>query len=134
MFTMGTMAHPFLSIFMTCKREKEQEKYDKVEYLPGDVRGFNYKHRGMSMMKSITFIVVCCFVLILRNDEWNELIGHPNDREKNWPNSRTNSLQQWENDADCVAINFFKKKISKPTLCCYFIRVWVLRVFISLFY
>jgi hypothetical protein len=58
-------------------------------------------------MKSIAFIVVCCFVLILRNGEWNELIRHPKDREKNRLNSRTNSLQQRKNNADCVAINLF---------------------------
>ena len=50
MFTRETMAHPFLSIFMACVREKEQEKYGngKVKYLPSDV----------PMMKSIAFIVV----------------------------------------------------------------------------
>jgi hypothetical protein len=72
MFTREIIVHPFLSIFMACEREKEREKYGKVEYLPSDVRGFNYKHRGMPMMKSITFIVVCYFVLILRNCEWND--------------------------------------------------------------
>jgi hypothetical protein len=30
--------------------------------------------------------------------EWNELTGHPKDRGKDRPNSRTNSLQQGEND------------------------------------
>jgi hypothetical protein len=34
------------------------------------------------MMKSITFIVVCCLVLILKKGEWNELIGHLKDRGK----------------------------------------------------
>ena len=77
---------------MACEREKEQEKYGKVEYLPSDVRGFNYKNQGMLMMKSITFIIVCCFVLILRNSKWNELTKHPKDCGKNRPNSRTNSL------------------------------------------
>jgi hypothetical protein len=71
------MANPFLSIFMAHGREKEQEKYGKVKYLPSDVRGFNDKHRGMPMMKSITFIVACCLVLILRKGECNELTGHP---------------------------------------------------------
>jgi hypothetical protein len=82
-FTRETMAHPFLSIFMACKRENEREKYGKVKYLPNDVQGFNYKHRGMPMMKCIAFIVVCCFVLTLRNGKRNELIGHPKDHGKN---------------------------------------------------
>jgi hypothetical protein len=101
------MTHPFLSIFMACEREKEREKYSKVEYLPSDMRGFNYKYQGMPMMKSITLIMVCCFVLILKNTKWNELTGHPKDRGKNQSNSRMNSLQQGENDVDCVAVNLF---------------------------
>jgi hypothetical protein len=52
------------------------------------------------MMKSITFIVVCCLVLILRKGKWNELTGHLKDREKNQPNSRTNSLKPGEDDVD----------------------------------
>jgi hypothetical protein len=78
---------------MACGREKEQEKYGKVEYLPSDVRGFNDKHRGMPMMKNITFILTCCLV-------FNELTGHPKDRGKNQPNSRTNSLKPREDDVD----------------------------------
>jgi hypothetical protein len=31
------------------------------------------------MMKSNAFIVRCCFVLLLRKGEWNELTGHPKD-------------------------------------------------------
>jgi hypothetical protein len=49
------------------------------------------------MMKSITFIMGCGLV-ILRRREWNDLTGHPTDCGKNRPNSRTNSLQQGEND------------------------------------
>jgi hypothetical protein len=45
------------------------------------------------MMISVTLILGCCLVLILRKDEWNELIGHPNDHGKNQLNSRSNSLQ-----------------------------------------
>jgi hypothetical protein len=39
-----------------------------------------------------------CLVLIVRKVKWNELTGHPKDRGKDRPNSRTNSLQQGEND------------------------------------
>jgi hypothetical protein len=52
------------------------------------------------MMKSITFIVTCCLVLILRKGEWNELTRHPKDRGKNQPNSRTNSLKPGEDNVD----------------------------------
>ena len=83
MFTRETMVDSFLNIFMARGTEKERKKYDKVEYLPSDVWGFNDKHRDMPMMKSIAFIVVCYLVLILRKGEWNELTGHPNDHGKN---------------------------------------------------
>jgi hypothetical protein len=52
------------------------------------------------MMRSVTLILGCCLVLILRKDEWNELTGHLKDCGKDLPNSRTNSLQHGENDAD----------------------------------
>jgi hypothetical protein len=52
----------------------------------------------MPMMKSITFIMGCGLVVILRRGEWNDLTGHPKDCGKNRPNSRMNSLQQGEND------------------------------------
>jgi hypothetical protein len=38
--------------------------------------------------------------VILRRGKLNELTGHPKDRGKNQPNSRMNSLQQGENDAN----------------------------------
>jgi hypothetical protein len=52
------------------------------------------------MMKSVTFIMGCGLVIILRKGEWNELTGHPKDRGKNQPNLRTNSLQPGEDDVD----------------------------------
>jgi hypothetical protein len=66
MFTRETMADPFLIIFVACGREKEQEKNGKPKVLPSDVWGFHDNHQGTSMMKSITFIVRCCLVWILR--------------------------------------------------------------------
>jgi hypothetical protein len=51
------------------------------------------------MMRSVT-LIGCCLVLILRKDDWNELTKHPKDRGKDWPNSRMNSLQPREDDAD----------------------------------
>jgi hypothetical protein len=52
------------------------------------------------MMKSVTFIMGCGLVLILRKGEWNELTGHLKDRGKNQPNLRTNSLEPGEDDVD----------------------------------
>jgi hypothetical protein len=65
MFIREVIADPFLSIFMTCEREKEQEKYDKSEELMSGVLSFHNKHRSMLMMKSVAFIMGC-FVLVLR--------------------------------------------------------------------
>jgi hypothetical protein len=51
-------------------------------------------------MRSVTLILGCCLVLILRKDDWNELTGHPKDRGKDQQNLRTNSLQPGEDDAN----------------------------------
>jgi hypothetical protein len=107
MFIREVTIDPLLSIFMARGREKEQEKYGKSKELTSGVLDFHDKHRSMPMMKSIAFIMGCCFVLVLRMGEWNELIRHPKDCGKDQPNSRTSSLQQGENDADCIAVNLF---------------------------
>jgi hypothetical protein len=52
------------------------------------------------MMKSVTFIMGCGLVVILRSEEWNELTGHPKDHGKDSPNSKANSLQPREDDVD----------------------------------
>jgi hypothetical protein len=55
-------------------------------------------------MRSVTLILGCCLVLILSKGDWNELTGHPKDRGKDRPNSRTNSLQPREDDADQTTV------------------------------
>jgi hypothetical protein len=102
MFTKETTAGPLLSIFMAHGREKEREKNDKSEVLPNCVWDFCDNHQGIPMMRSVTLILGCGLVLILRKGEWNELTGHPKDLGKNLPNSRRNSLQCGENDADQI--------------------------------
>jgi hypothetical protein len=64
------------------------------------VNNFKYNTRSMLMMKSVAFIGGCCFVLVLRMGEWNELTRHSKDCGKNRRNSRTNSFQLREDDAD----------------------------------
>jgi hypothetical protein len=130
-------------------REKAREEYGKSEELPSGVLGFHNKHRSMLMMKSVALIVGYCLVLIMRKVEWNELIGHPKDRGKDQPNSRTNSLQHGENDANKTEfgaslllrssahrvpyINFMFLVVKLPLFPC-FSSIRVLRVFISLLY
>jgi hypothetical protein len=88
-----------LGILMAYRKGEAQEKHDKSTWQTG-VWGFHDKHQGMSMMKSVAFIMGCGLVIILRKGEWNELTGHPKDRGKNQLNSRTNSLQPGEDDVD----------------------------------
>jgi hypothetical protein len=88
-----------LGILMAYGKGVAQEKHDKFTWQSG-VWGFHDKHQGMLMMKSVTFIMGCGFVVILRSGEWNELTGHPKDRGKDSPNSKANSLQPGEDDVD----------------------------------
>jgi hypothetical protein len=79
MFIREVTADPFMSIFMASGREKEQEKYGKFEELTSGVWGVHDRHQGIPMMRSVTLILKCCLVLILRKDDWNELTGHSKD-------------------------------------------------------
>jgi hypothetical protein len=65
------------------------------------------RDKGILMIRSVTLILGCCLVLILRKGEWNELTGHSKDRGEDRPNSRTNSLQCGENDADQILFEDF---------------------------
>jgi hypothetical protein len=60
----------------------------------------------MSMVKSVTFIMGCGIVVILRSGEWNELTRHPKDRGKDSPNSKANSLQPGEDDVDQDGLSY----------------------------
>jgi hypothetical protein len=84
---------PLLSIFMAHGRENEREKYGKSKVLPSGVWGFHDRHQGILMMRSITLILGCCLILILRKGEWSELTKHSKDHGKDRPNSMMNSLK-----------------------------------------
>jgi hypothetical protein len=99
MFIREVTADLFMRIFMARGREKVQDKYGKSEELTSGVWGVHDKHQDISMMRSVTLILGCCLFLILRKGDWNELTGHSKDQGKDWPNSRTNSLQPGEDDA-----------------------------------
>ena len=90
-----------LGILMAYGKGEAQEKHDKSTRQSG-VWGFHDKHRGMSMMKSVTFITGCDLVVILRNGEWNELTRHPKDRGKDRSNSMANYLQPGKDDVDRI--------------------------------
>jgi hypothetical protein len=81
-------------------REKKREEYGKSEVLLSGVWGRHNNHQGTLLMKSIMIIIGCGLVVKLRRGEWNGLTGHPKDRGNDLLNSRTNSLQHGENDAD----------------------------------
>jgi hypothetical protein len=88
----------FLGILMAYGKDKAQEKHDKSTWQSG-VWGFHDKHQGMSMMNSITFIMGCSIIVILRKEDWNELTGHPKDRGIQFEFG-VNSLQPGEDDID----------------------------------
>ena len=102
MFIREVTADPFLSIFMAWGRENERKKYGKSKVLPSGVWGFHDKYQGILIIRSVTLILRCYLVLLLRKGEWNELTGHSNDHGKDRSNSKTNSLQHGENDADQI--------------------------------
>jgi hypothetical protein len=66
MFTRESMVNLFFGIFMACGREKEQQKRGKSEIL---TRGVHDRHQGIPMMRSVTLILGCCLVLILRKGD-----------------------------------------------------------------
>jgi hypothetical protein len=91
----------------------------------------------------------CGLVVELSEGEWNELTGHNKDHGKDQPNSRTNSLQHGENDADQTEFGaslllrssahrvpyvYFMFLVVKLPLFPRFSSIRVLRVFISLLY
>ena len=102
MFIREVTIDPFLSIFIACGREKEREKYCKSKVLSSGEWDFHDRHQGILMIRSVTLIFKCCLVLILRKGKWNELTAHLKDRGKDRSNSRLNSLQHGENDADQI--------------------------------
>jgi hypothetical protein len=71
-----------------------------IKQILGSGRSSVVGHQSIPMMRSVMLILGCCLALILRKGKWNELTGHLKDPEKNRLNSRTNSLQPGENDAD----------------------------------
>jgi hypothetical protein len=75
-----------LGILMTYGKGKAQEKHGKSTWQSG-VWCFQDKHRVMSIMKSITFIMGHDLVVILRRIDCNELTGYPKDRGKDSSNS-----------------------------------------------
>jgi hypothetical protein len=74
-----------LRILMAYGKGQAQENHVKSTRKSG-VWGFHDKHRGLPMIKSVTFIMGCGLVVILRNGEWNELTRHPKDRGKDSSN------------------------------------------------
>jgi hypothetical protein len=81
-----------LKTFMERELEKINKRREKIEL-------FQFSVRLVVVMGCNLFIFWFQVSLILRNTEWNELIGHPKDRGKEGSNSRTNSFQPGETDA-----------------------------------
>jgi hypothetical protein len=88
-----------LGIRMACGKSKAREKHNKSTQKRG-VWGFHNNHQDTSLMKITMIIMGRGLAVKLRRDDWNELTGHPKDRGRDRPNSRTNSLQPGEDDVD----------------------------------
>jgi hypothetical protein len=69
----------YLRIFMAYGKDKALEKNEISEVLPSGVWDFHDNHQGIPMMRSVTLILGCCLVLIMRKGEWNELTGYSKD-------------------------------------------------------
>jgi hypothetical protein len=69
MFTWEVTVDPFFSVFMAHGREKERQKNGKPEVFPNGVWGVHDRHQGITMMRSVTLVLGCCLVLILRKGE-----------------------------------------------------------------
>jgi hypothetical protein len=88
-----------LGILMAYRKGETQEKHDKSTWQSG-VWGFHNNHQDTPLMKITMIIMGRGLAVKLRRDDWNELTGHPKDRGRDRPNSRTNSLQPGEDDVD----------------------------------
>jgi hypothetical protein len=88
-----------LGILIACGKGKARQGHGKPTRQE-KAHGLQYKCGGVLMNKAIMFIIGYSLVLILRREDWNELTGHPKDRGKDSSNSKANSLQPWEDDAD----------------------------------
>jgi hypothetical protein len=90
---------------MACGKSKAREKHNKPTQKRG-VWGFHNNHQDTLLMKTTMIIMGRGLAVKLRRDDWNELTGHPKDRERDRPNSRTNSLQPGEDDVDLDDLSY----------------------------
>jgi hypothetical protein len=88
-----------LGILMACGKSKAREKHNKSTQKRG-VWGFHNNHQDTPLMKITMIIMGRGLAVKLRRDNWNELTGHPKDRGRDQPNSRTNSLHPGEDAVD----------------------------------
>jgi hypothetical protein len=88
-----------LGIRMASRKSKAREKHNKSTQKRG-MCGFHNNHQDTPLMKITMIIMGRGLAIKLRRDDWNELTGHPKDRGRDRPNSRTNSLQPGEDDVD----------------------------------
>jgi hypothetical protein len=77
-------------ICMVGERREEHDNINKLDFWQTDVRGNQDYHHRLPMIRGIKCILGCCLVVILRNEEWNKLTGHPKDRGKD--NSNTGRI------------------------------------------
>jgi hypothetical protein len=67
---------------MACEDKITRGKYLSFKVSHGNGHSFKYNHHGHVMIRRTLLIVKYHLVLIIRREEWIELIGHLNDRGK----------------------------------------------------
>jgi hypothetical protein len=76
-----------LGILLAYGKGKARQGHGKPTW-QGEAHGLQYKCGGVLMNKAIMFLMGYDLIVILRREDWNELTGHPKDREKDSLNSR----------------------------------------------
>jgi hypothetical protein len=75
MFTRETRIDSFFNAFMACEERIIHEKQLSFKVSHSNGQSFQYNHHGLVMIRGTLLIVGYHLVLILRREEWIELIG-----------------------------------------------------------
>jgi hypothetical protein len=98
MFTRETMIDPFFNTLMACEEKIIHETQLSFKVSHSNGQSFQYNHHGLVIIRRTLFIVEYHLVLIMRREEWIELIGHPKDRGKKKMDLRASLHQLGEYD------------------------------------
>ena len=98
MFTRETMIDPFFNTLMACEEKIIHEKQLIFKVSHSNGQSFQYNHHCLVIIRRTLLIVEYHLVLIMRREEWIELIVHPKDRGKKKMDLRASLHQPGEYD------------------------------------